>query len=86
MLDDPPVRFLEEVCPNFREGNPRANQIKLVKEWMVEKRGIIESMPRSGKCNVGSTILNGNFGFLSMREVIDRKGYNRVSGLTVDRD
>lgn len=66
------------------DGNPRADQKKLVREWMRNKRGIVQAMPRVGKCVVGSTLVNTGAGFRHMRDIAKVDGWHTINGLTVD--
>lgn len=57
-------------------GISRINQKKLVKEWLKYKNGILKAKPRSGKCLVGSTIVNTKKGFVHFNELNFKKGYH----------
>lgn len=61
-------------------GNPRADQVSVVEKWMKKKNGKIVARARSGKCLRGDSMVNTNLGFVEMRELVSKKGYDSHSG------
>lgn len=66
-----------------KNGYERADQVTLVDQWLRKKRGIILAAPRTGKCLVGSTIVNTNHGFTRLDDLITKEGY-RKTGFSID--
>lgn len=74
-----PVKFTGKL---FGEGHidengiQRINQKKLVKEWLRYEEGILKAKPRSGKCLVGTTLINMGEGFVHFNELDFKNGYH----------